>query len=534
MIKNKMSALDKNSTNRLDAINSIRYTLLLDYPSVPISSDTPNFIEELFLQCNKCCRGLFSEGDNPVYFNFFGSQKSESSTPLKHFYHYISPYDNDPNYKPGIPDLILQHCLFSSYHAILTELLGQTSVTSYQIVNKIKKDGIYALYLNGSLQISEQGVVFKSKRPTQTAASSRATNFTEKVKTHKSYLYELFSLLVDSKSQDRYKYFLQFSNLSSVLFRINPSTFDFTASKDEQAISFLMKAAKELEPPIKLNHLSESIFSNYGGQPIDGLYFYYLMERISNVRLLYSLLQQIYETETTYQFHLSSESTLDILSTCSKLPNVFSRQYFVRYAFEAFKNVPESYIDFWFQQSLERNSYLGVSTRSIQPGFQFLKWLEQYPLFMNYLSEYIIPIYEWCFLNMLLESIEKTVPGESHNVHLKIAFEKIASYVNKNYESILHPILLDIEMETVDVVTEIKNWHTLENLPFKVCSHLIKKIFLSGNSTAALPDKKDLNLNLPLINPDYFKCPDRHEYNNNPKRIRKFYLDLIKNSYINF
>ena len=528
MIKNNFIDPSKKSIERRDALNSIKYTLLLNYHFPEWTMDD-SLILNTMKQCNNCCYGLFAEDDSTyVNFNFFGSSYDiKNKSFFRELYSYPNPVKSEAG-SPGIPDLILQHCLFSSYHAILTEYLNKETVTSYSLANKIKKKGIFTLsgdkfdnnhFQKNSLNLSKQ--------------SSRATALTQKTTSHKSYLAEVFSLLasenLDSKS---YEYFLQFANVSFALFNINSATFSLNNKSNNDSLIRLKDTVQQLEPPISSLEIPDKAFSDYGHAPIDGLYFYYLMERFSNVRLTYSLLRQIQNTEDKYHFHLSNEQILDILSLCYKLPNVFSRQYFIKYAFDAFEIQPQSYIDFWAQQSLDRNSVIGYSMRGLPSGFQFPKWLEQYPVFINYMAEFVIPIYEWCFLNMLLDSVEAKYPDETHHNHLKLILQKLASYVNNNYRSILQPIKITKDQALVDIVTPINNWQVLENLPPDTIHHLRSKLFFLGADQTGSINRADLNLNLSNINPAYFKLPTQTIPNSNASRIRKFYLDLIKLSYL--
>ncbi len=64
MIKNRIVKLDKDSQERIDAKNTIKYTLLLDY-QVP-EYDDDRFINNIFSKCNECCFGLFYDKKNII------------------------------------------------------------------------------------------------------------------------------------------------------------------------------------------------------------------------------------------------------------------------------------------------------------------------------------------------------------------------------------------------------------------------------------------------------------------------------------
>ena len=79
MIKNSYISLAPDSITRNDAVNSIKYTLLLDYRVPSINNDS-DLIPSVMESCQNCCQGLFKDTLSPykITFNFFGT----SSLPL--------------------------------------------------------------------------------------------------------------------------------------------------------------------------------------------------------------------------------------------------------------------------------------------------------------------------------------------------------------------------------------------------------------------------------------------------------------------
>lgn len=525
MIRNSVINLSNNSANRLDALNTIRYTLLLDYTPPKYCLDS-SYIDTLFDACNKCCKNLFSDSSGTLQLNFFGMPPVGSKTPLSHFNWYMLNPDSTPGpHIPGILDLILQDCIISSYHALITELMCNNSITSYELANKIKEKGISSLYKSGKLKVSKSGIIFNSKIHGATNKhSSVASDFKKKTSSHQRLLPDLFFTLVlpiKTIDKENYRYSLQFSNLSYTLFNTPVSQFHTSELSIKKCIEQMEKNTNLFLPSFSIQELPIKSFRQYGGEPVDGIYYYYLTERIFNLRLTYSLLKHIVDLEMKTNYRFSQKETLDILSSCKKLPNVFSRQYFIKYAFDAFIEKPDSYLDFWHHQSLDRSGAMFTSTRRFPKGFQFAKWLEQYQLFVNYMADFIIPVYQWCFMNMLLESIEYAEPHKTHFEHIEQALSCLASYLNERYTSIFEPIQLESNMDQVTINRKIKNWVILENLSKDVLNYIRNQMFLSADS---------VELNLPLINPQFFKEGNKDYAESNINRIRKFYIDLIRYS----
>ena len=164
------------------------------------------------------------------------------------------------------------------------------------------------------------------------------------------------------------------------------------------------------------------------------------------------------------------------------------------------------------------------STRKTRTYFQFTQWLEQYELFMNYMTKFVIPIYEWCFINMLLTVIEDKYPGEEHFFYLNKAIDFLTDYMNDHCRDILQPISFSDDMDIMDIITEHKNFEELEDT-FKQSRIQIM--------TALFDSEDPLELNLTPLNPEYFKVnPNAPVSDNNESRIRKFYIDLIRYTYL--
>ena len=142
MIKNTCISLHPSSPIRNDALNSIRHTLLLKY-EVPKVDNRNQLISEVTKSCQKCCQGLFRDTIDLSYenilFNFFGTLPPMAVATLKNASYKLSFLDRFPPNNQlypkmshiGYPTMILDHCVLSCYHAVLTELLGNKTVTSY-------------------------------------------------------------------------------------------------------------------------------------------------------------------------------------------------------------------------------------------------------------------------------------------------------------------------------------------------------------------------------------------------------------------
>lgn len=521
MIKNTFFSLASNAQERIDALNAIRYTLLLPY-NVPKLDRNSNFMDNLMHNCHECCRGLFSNKNQTSYYFFFGRSREALPFPLYYLNYEPVPVDlNVPTKDIGFHTMIMQHCIISTYHAILTELLNKKIVTSYSIANDIRNQGFYTLYKKGTISIQERdtqvNISSKASSEKSSEKSSNASHFTGLTQTHIEVLPKVMDFLTVNSPEDPFNYQLQFASLVNAINGIKVPKFKTLSPRTKKSPHNILDGVEKLISsmnPFDKNNLSS----------VDNLYQYYLIERLFNFNLFYGLLKNIKRIEERTTYRLCDPEILSVLLRCKNLPNVFSRQYFLKYAFDHIYDKPDSYSNFWHTQDLFRANTLMSSTRKHHTYFQFTQWLEQYELFMNYMTKFVIPIYEWCFINMLLTAIEDKYPDKEHFFHLEKAIYFLADYMNNHYENILQPISFSDDMDIMDIITKHENFQELEDTFKKIRTQIMATFFDSEDT---------LELNLTPLNPGYFKDnPNAPISDNNESRIRKFYIDLIRYTYL--
>lgn len=598
MITNPQIGLDPTSQERIDAANTLKYSLLLDYipPEAPCDK---LLVSRTLNACQACCRGLFAEKNATASYCFFGSkaekkdaryslsslnqlpqpevfykvenladstftymtlekaqkekeakEKAQKEEEAKekapkekvkiHLKDFKFNTDSPIDASVGFHGMILQHCVLSSYHAILSTLLADDKVTAYQIKNECAEKGLYALQISNTSPIGIVGIDATSDEPSSNSQkSSKASDFSKIISSHIKALPGLTPLLLADTTDPKdlkkspLEYRTQFSELCYRIASIRASDWKFLQNnKIKKGLEEIQKAEKLTQQLFYKKILPSDRFTGetLRTNAIDFLYHYYLAERTTNLNLFYSLLTNIYNIEQNTDFRLTQNNVLSILQCCKRLPNVFSRQYFIKYAFDQFQAKPESYWDFWTNEQLERSGIFLSSARGIPTGFQFPRWLKQYEWFCNYMSVFIIPVYEWCFITMLLTVIEKNYPDASHKDHLMKALSLLADYMREHIEEIVRPISMSInkEQDIVDLVTKHSNIERLANLPDSTVKYISNALF------GALGENNEtINLNLQPLNPAFFKwSKNPNAFEVNPARVRKFYMDLVRHTYL--
>lgn len=535
MINNTYIPLDQSSSLRNDALNSIKHTLLLKY-EVPNVDNKNQLISEVMRSCQKCCQGLFLDttvsSNEKIYFSFFGTLPPIKETTLKNTSYKLSFLDEFPPNKQmypemsdiGFPTMILDHCVLSCYHAVLTEILGNKTVTAYEVVNYIKSQGIYSLYKKDKLNL-QSGPILKKKdlyfKP-NSAKSSTASDFGKKAQTHIKALAFTQPIFKAEDFNDTNGFFLQFADIFSHICDIDVRRWKFLSSKINENNRF------DILERFKL--LSEELFPAKDKKTyitVDNLYYYYIMERISNVKLISCLLKNIDIIEKNTRYILCQEETINTICRCQKFPNIFSRQYFIQYAFDQLTNKPISYLDYWHDHRLDMSTSVLESPLRPVHHFQFIRWLEQFSLFCDYMSEYVIPIYEWCFTNMLMDTIEKNfVPDTGkettdnkfmHRTNLLTAYEVLSEYMQQNSKQILCPVPSDKQPETLSFVTKAESDLNFLDIPADTLQQLLRLCF----------SHEELDLSLCKLNPDFFLNNRRKPNARNSEHIRNFYINLL-------
>lgn len=562
MINNSYISLSKSSNIRNDAINSIKHTLLLNYES-PKIEDISNPIPEIIKSCNKCCSELFQNAEsihnsyNTIYFDFFGTRNTtskdktkadcvkgrykESACELSFLDMYtlsdtkIKSKNATKNYSNrtiGFPDMILDHCVLSCYHAVITDLLCGNSVTLYETTNNIGYTGFYSLYKSNRIDFQSERILKKSQnnQHINRKKSSSASDFSRIIETHFKPFPYLRTLFENNTSQEAARYYLQFSGLLSHICEIDARNFRLFSPKiTDHNKNDVLKNFEDFSAFISNKKVEGNInpqSSLLRNNRVDELYYRHIIERIFNLNLFYSLLRNIHRIESQTDYRLCQKEIIEVLCLCQKLPNTFSRQYFLQYAFDKIITRPISYLDFWHEHILDLNNNVLESSTRFKTSFQFTKWIEQFEHFCNYMAEFVIPVYEWCFTNMVMEVMEQKVsigsdqnnPADFHKRCLTEAMETLAEYMDENYNQITRPIHFAKYQDSLDIITK----HKSGILDLNISADSLQNLF-----DVFYPKQRNLDLNLSHLNRNFFIHSGNGNCQNNLRHVRNFYLNLL-------
>ena len=439
---NQHISLSPDSQVRIDAINTIKYTFLLDYnppeyiitqPQQQVGTtkfnsdntvkDGKNFLQNVFFNCLQCCDSLFNF-HFPEYSkwpsSFFGI--CYYSEPFEFFssftgsvYYTGSIYKDIDTYTiklPTLQNLILQHCVISCYHVMITEKNKGNYYTPYQMVKP-------------------------QNTPGNKSTSAAASNFNSKTTSHLKDIPIIFSFIEYTEPLTAYRFpkvlvpcWKDICEIPSPVFR----TIYSQSHTPKKRFDNILKVREN--------------WSLSSEKSIEGLHKHYLFERFFHFDLFYyaylmayaftNLLNKEYCQKFGFLQSISDMINrnkyliISALRSISDLPNTFSRQYFLLYALCSINELTNSASDFWHNQAVNYNLK--------PPKFEISTWIGQFNRFIRYLSNIVIPVFEWCFIGMLLEGIEKAFPSETHENHLERGITILSHFIEQNYELYRDPM----------------------------------------------------------------------------------------------
>lgn len=459
MIENTRVSLKPTDLPRQTAKGIIQYTLFLDYKNPKSTPNDTEYISKIVEATDLCCFPLISQTSDMVEYNFFGLNTKYSTDNLLYLNRY-PPTAEIPDLPQDISfsKLLVQNSLMSAYHVLLTEYLNNCTTTSYQIVNQLKGAGAHKAM--SSIKNGHSCVVIKENKTEclnlpkygeiNNRNSSNAATFGKKYATRLAAFPTLFAFTGNKlESGDAsFSYNLQYTALTKRIVDAKHDHLNCIFKFGKKNVS-AEKIAETL--PQLINHFTPAfsngtleitnVLTKQNNDIVDEVYEYYLAEKAFSLNLFYSTLKIIQDTEKQHnnRYDFKHTENLRVIAKCKQLSCPFVAPYLLRFAFDHIDKDTTSYSDYWNRHSL--NSRDIFASRAKKPGgFHYDQWLHQFELFVDYLSSYIIPVYDWCFLSMLLEGIEKTHAEYSHLQCLELAITMIGNYIQANAKSILFPL----------------------------------------------------------------------------------------------
>ncbi len=446
--------LMKGSAYRRQVEGILRYSLHLDYETPLKNIDDPELVPCLKGTCKSICKQL-TNGNDLI---FFGQDLSDE----------INLNENNPEmctdnirslYKekkvsekkqrfPRIKqassrttelyEIIFNDSIIEAFHILMHVLSGGIYATSYSILGVIDIYDVVKKEASINLNKYAKNRICKGK-------NSDATDMNKKW-AERAKIPVFSQLAIPPESGIKaYSYYPIYSSVYNSLCKIKLNRikriFDPSRPYCYDDIEILEEVYKELITSPKTRHNND----------IDKIYHCYLAERITNIGLFYSILDNIKYAEEKTNYRFGSQDVIKILSKLSDLPNALGRIPLVRFAFDY---IPANTgtitgMDLMNRMDLSASLPLGlkmpfIPIESRYKYFTFERWLTQVDYMIFFLSNILIPVCSWYIVLMLLQTTENNMKKDQYDhkeVYAK-AITVLGKYISNNADTIMHPIIL--------------------------------------------------------------------------------------------
>ena len=429
-------AIDALYSRKNGIKNTLIYTLLLDYNSSEIE-DNKEVIDQLLLKCGKICRQVFpnlSPSSSLHLLRFFGFA-NDSNRPA--FLKKLDEYKVHDNTSDFFERALLFDAVITAYHNLVSFMCNDESVTSYMLVNKIEYEGFWKLYKKGYINVYNNRI--KKYREETTNDSSKGSNLKKALEVR----------INNCKVTSRNLYKKDDNGKNTILLQYAPITYIFCERMKAHFEKYIWTPSKkqstswtdnfeEILNLMTVNELSGNTGKDFGrsvvfdGEAVDAVYHCYLMERILNCNLFFYALRGIQKIEDVTNYRLTDYDTFSAIAKMVHMPNVFSRHFFLKYAFDHI-GYARSGRSFW--DSLSDVDTFGSFVRKRDNFFSYYSWLEQFKKLICFFSDYLIPVYEGCFLSLLLDFVDKRHEDKYEGVSR--AIQLLAEFIETHYVEIM-------------------------------------------------------------------------------------------------
>lgn len=377
-------------------------------------------IDQIFSVCHDICKPLFKPN-----FNFFGNDDlgHTNAESLEKLY---SNYRDDDFWITAVK----YHCAISSLFTIRNNFFKDSRISAYHLDGHARDFGFLSLKEKGYLQDNLFKNYITSTETARDYSSSDCSNFKTMFKTFCSSLtpQEQEAMYYDPKqstfSLENSDYVYRMFKNRKHFMQIHKYFLHETNSTPISHFSHFFNEVADFSKSFYATRNEENI--------VDQILLIYRTERYYNLSLtaeLYNRLLKLFSMKKSVDFKMPNTS---ILSTCFTLPNVFSRNLFLSYAFDSYSNahLEENYF-YYRNKNSGPLSYTSLANLGVDNHLTWENLFKSYNLFF---SRIIFPIYEKCFFILLKEAFElkEICPGNSGQI-----MEELNRYILTNSHDIM-------------------------------------------------------------------------------------------------
>lgn len=434
----------------IEFLNTLHYTFLLDIDKDWLCTDVSSseWVDTLLLRIEDSIQNLYhSKGFN----NFLGVPSYDkgicTNTGDASFFQLI--YSSEM-----WSDNIKYHAVLSSLYNIESFLCAGKNITGYELANKYESKGFLRRR-------------FESQKAINTDDPSNLGNrICSQIDTLKSHLSsEEINDLIGSKYGSSYRRIRELH--SDIVWRlIQCRVYNIDRAKADEELSnkkaygnnLFMGLHKKYKSPDQAVYVNKEKLTNFIQmidlidqvqdllyrfdfnasniyQRVDYLLYLYKLERFYNLSLTRTLFEAIYYHDEKYldaENKINGDSILSSLLGVFQLPNVFSREIFVKYLFESFEN---NFNANFFDNDMEnRNVGMAFADTTVKDINKRYAWERLVQYFCRYFNNLVFPLTEGLFMASIMRNFDFT-SDESQDKCL----HDLTNYLNTNFDLILNP-----------------------------------------------------------------------------------------------
>lgn len=224
----------------------------------------------------------------------------------------------------------------------------------------------------------------------------------------------------------------------------------------------------------------------------DKIYLRYQIEDIFSPVMIDCIYRNIFPTVAT-SFSMDDQATINLLSSCLTLPNVFTRQYIFQMGMDTIIKHPDydfGASDFFSQYQIDTRAIVisaRTKTNYLRRQMNLSIFLNQYVNFVNYLGHMLLPVYENYFLILLWNSVRNTFPEKSEGGSILYLYKLLRHLLNdKDFVEELFSTE-DVILNATPKFHKLEPAHILHpsfSASQDIDLHLYKRCLLSKNITA--------------------------------------------------
>lgn len=448
MAKNSINRFTKKYDKTCKIAESIlEYSLFLPEITPIRSKNEKDWVPEAMHQCYvNCHRNLFCQ----TQYHFLGFKLTSVNIDGVKIGDYVPDLKKDNIDSECItPDFfaktLLSHCVMAAYDATMRLLPFNKDISSYTF-GKIKNHGFHKMLEENLVDISN----FTIRRLNDPKISQVTRDKIEKL----NQLSNQKSLLDSHNGIFKLESFKNFfgiekgkaisiysADVLSSLVDINSRAFQhfcqlYIKDAGETKADDLYKNWKHFREFYK-NLYVDMTEKDFWANDVDKLYYYYKMENIFGLDLIDNIFHEIKILKKSKKFFPDGINNFKTLAEIGRFPNVFSRNFYLRNAFEYIKE--EVYINnSCFLNSTSAKAW--EETVSLYNLFNINEWMLAFEKFCKFFNRLVFPAEEWYFFLTLMKTVDKHMGKNLKlaNKALKLN-EVLTAYIHDNAEFIAYP-----------------------------------------------------------------------------------------------